>query len=167
MKEKEIRERIEQFLRKTARNIVVPASVGLGLGVAGCDSHTMSVRAADAGHGDAAVQVSDAAKSPQRDLAATTSDVAPPTPDTGDAAPASDLPLMAIPYIVALPPSDAAPEQAADGASEAGVPGPDATADADVPYPPLIYVFYMGRPTANDTAPPKTTAMPPVPPDKA
>jgi len=30
MKEKELRERIEQFLRKAARNVVVPASVGLG-----------------------------------------------------------------------------------------------------------------------------------------
>jgi hypothetical protein len=37
MNEKEIRERIDRFLRKTARNLVVPASVSLGLLLSGCD----------------------------------------------------------------------------------------------------------------------------------
>jgi hypothetical protein len=67
MKEKELRERIEQFLRKTARNVVVPASVGLGLGVSGCDQHALRAKAADAG-GDSAAQISDVAKVSTSDL---------------------------------------------------------------------------------------------------
>ena len=49
MKEKEIRERVEQFLKRTARNVVVPASLGLGLSLSGCEGNALRAGAADAG----------------------------------------------------------------------------------------------------------------------
>jgi hypothetical protein len=159
MKEREIRERIEHFLRATARNVVVPASVGLGLGVAGCDSHAMQARAADAGR-DSAVPVSDVAPASQPDGATA-------APEVGDTAPTSDLPLMAVPYLMVLPPDDAAPDQTRNGESEAGGPGPDAAVDAYVPYPPLIYIYYMGRPSTDAAAAPKPAPVPSAPRSKA
>jgi hypothetical protein len=36
MKEHDVRQRIESFLKRTAREVVIPASVGLGLVLAGC-----------------------------------------------------------------------------------------------------------------------------------
>jgi hypothetical protein len=118
MKEKELRERIEHFSRKTARNVVVPASVGLGLGVSRCDQHALRAKAADAG-GDSAAQVSDVAK-------VSTPDLPPSPPEARDATSPSDLPLMAVPYLMALPPDAVAPDQTRDGESEAGTQGPDA-----------------------------------------
>ncbi len=160
MKEKELRERIEQFLRKTARNVVVPASVGLGLSVSGCDQHALHATAADAG-GDSAAQVSDVAK-------VSTSDVPPSAPEVGDATSPNDLPLVAPPYLlVALPPDDVAPDQTRDVESEAGTQGPDAAADAYVPIPPLIYVFYMQRAETDAAAPPDAAAMLSASPEKA
>jgi hypothetical protein len=73
---------------------------------------------------------------------------------------------MAVPYLVALPPEDAPSDQTRDGESEAGAPGPDAAADAYVPYPPLIYIFYMGRAAADAAVAPKAAPAPPVPPEK-
>jgi hypothetical protein len=159
MKEKELRERIEQFLRKTARNVVVPASMGLGLGVSGCDQHTLRAKAADAG-GDSAAQVSDVAK-------VSTSDLPPAAPEVRDATSPSDLPLMAVPYLMALPPDAVAPDQTRDGESEAGTQGPDAAADAYVPIPPLIYVFYMQRAQTDAAAPPDAATTPSASPEKA
>jgi hypothetical protein len=109
MKEKDLRERIEQFLRKTARNVVVPASVGLGLSISGCDQHALHSKTADAG-GDSAAQITDAAK-------VSTSDLPPTAPEVRDATSPSDLPLMAVPYLMALPPADVAPDQTRDGES--------------------------------------------------
>jgi hypothetical protein len=159
MKEKELRERIEQFLRKAARNVVVPASVGLGLSVSGCDQHALHVKAADAG-GDLAAQVSDVAK-------VSTSDLPPAAPEVRDATSPSDLPLMAVPYLVALPPDDVAPDQTRDGESEAGTQGPDAAADAYVPIPPLVYIFHMQRAETDAAASPDAAATPSASPEKA
>src|SRR5208283_1902186 len=36
MKEQDVRHRIESFLKRTARDMIIPASVGLGLALAGC-----------------------------------------------------------------------------------------------------------------------------------
>jgi hypothetical protein len=49
MNEKKIRELVERFLKKTARNVVVPASMTLGISLAGCDSHALHGGVADAG----------------------------------------------------------------------------------------------------------------------
>jgi hypothetical protein len=38
MKEQDVRQRIESFLRRTARELIIPASVGLSLGLSGCGS---------------------------------------------------------------------------------------------------------------------------------
>ena len=36
MREQDIRQRIESFLKRTARELIIPASVGLSLGLSGC-----------------------------------------------------------------------------------------------------------------------------------
>jgi hypothetical protein len=36
MKEQDVRQRIESFLKRTAREMIIPASVGLGLALTGC-----------------------------------------------------------------------------------------------------------------------------------
>jgi hypothetical protein len=38
MKEQDVRQRIEGFLKRTARELIIPASVGLSLGLSGCGS---------------------------------------------------------------------------------------------------------------------------------
>jgi len=37
MKERDVRQRIESFLKRTARDVVVPASMGIGLALSGCE----------------------------------------------------------------------------------------------------------------------------------
>lgn len=115
MKEKEIRERVEQFLKRTARNVVVPASLGLGLSLSGCEGNALRAGARDAG--------SDAG----RVLA--------------DTAITQDLPAMYLVYLVMMP--DAAPDtRPADAESEAGSSRPDAGPDAgpDISSPPPPYM---------------------------
>jgi len=165
MKEKEVRTCIEQFLRATARNVVVPASMGLGL--AGCGSHALRAGAADAGR-DSAVQIADVA-APGPDAAP---DVGPGAPEIRDAAPESDLPLMAIPYIVAPPPSDAPADQPSDSESEAGVEPRDASARPEVLIPPIIYGVFIepvAEPKAAEPIPTildQASALPPGLPEK-
>ena len=86
MKEKDIRDRIARFLQKTARTVVVPASMGLGLSATGCDRHSLHGKGADAGP-DLVTQNRDAATNP---------------PDLADAATKDDLPLIAVPYLVVM-----------------------------------------------------------------
>jgi hypothetical protein len=145
MKEKEVRERIERFLKRTARNVVVPASLGLGLSLAGCDQHAFQGVAADAGP-DLAGQMADAVSqtadvsSKGPDLAeAGTKDVSSMGPDAADTG-KEDLPLMAVPYVVAMP-EDAAKAQPMDAESEAGTSRPDAKADLMAVYPVYIVAF--------------------------
>ena len=138
MTEKEIRERVEWFLKRTAQAVVVPATMGLGLSQAGCDSHSLHPAATDAaGLADAAAEV-------QRP----------------DAAVSSDLPQLHPPYLLVPPPDDASlspdlsdtgPEAGRDAQSEveseAGAQT-DAATDApartdvnlDLPYPPPPYL---------------------------
>jgi hypothetical protein len=101
MKEKDIRDRIARFLQKTARTVVVPASMGLGLSATGCDRHSLHGKGADAGP-DLVTQNRDAATNP---------------PDLADAATKDDLPLIAVPYLVVMV-EDAAADVTA-GAPEA------------------------------------------------
>jgi hypothetical protein len=80
---------------------------------------------------------------------------------------------MAIPYIVALPPSDAPADQPRDSESEAGVQPRDASAQPDVWIPPIIYGVFIEPvaepkaaelpiPTVSDQA----SALPPGLPEK-
>lgn len=115
MKEADIRDRIAQFLKRTARTVVVPASMGLGLSSTGCEGHSLHGRAADAG-GDSAAQNADGAT-----LA----------PDLADAATKNDLPEMLVPYLVMM-----APDAAADLAPDAG-DAQSLDAEADVKERPL------------------------------
>jgi len=39
MKEQDVRQRIEGLLKRTARELIIPASVGLSLGLSGCGSN--------------------------------------------------------------------------------------------------------------------------------
>ncbi len=174
MKEKEVRARIEQFLRTTARNVVVPASLGFGLTASGCDSHALHT-VVDAGR-DVVAHVSDATVAPDlRDAASELSLPNPPylaPPPPPDAA--NDLPIMAVPYLVVLPPDAAPPDQSGDTLeSEAGAHSADASPDEYVPLPPLIYVVFMqqqpglepsGRPEAKAS---DKVAQPPASPQKA
>jgi hypothetical protein len=130
MKEKEVRERIERFLKRTARNVVVPASLGLGFSLAGCEQHAFQGVAADAGR-DLAGQTADAVSQ--------TPDVSSMGPDVADAG-KEDLPLMAVPYVVAMP-EDAAKAQPMDAESEAGSSQPDAKADLRTVYPVYVVAF--------------------------
>jgi hypothetical protein len=98
MNEKDIRDRIGQFLKKTARTVVVPASVGIGLSSGACDGNGIK-QAGDAGLDSGTKQV-DAA---QVDAART-------GPDQPDAAIKYDIPLMMVPYVVAMSPDTAAPD---------------------------------------------------------
>jgi hypothetical protein len=137
MKEKEIRDRIEQFLRRTARTVVVPASVGLGLSVAACDRQTLNGGAADAGHDVSGVVADATAQSP---------DVAGTAPDSADAVFADDLPLIAVPYLLARVPEDAASDPAADGESEAGATDRDGRLADLLPNPPPPYLILPSMP---------------------
>jgi hypothetical protein len=130
MKEKDIRDRIARFLQKTARTVVVPASMGLGLSAAGCDRHSLYGKAADAGP----------------DLVAQNPDAATNAPDLADAATRADLPLIAVPYLVVMV-EDAAADVVADALQAQSV---DADRDAsallldvrpDISYPPPPYVI--------------------------
>jgi hypothetical protein len=47
MKEKDIRERIQTFLKNTVRHVVVPASMGIGLALIGCGSSDSSQKPDD------------------------------------------------------------------------------------------------------------------------
>jgi hypothetical protein len=143
MGEKEVRTCIEQFLRRTARNVVMPASVGLGLAASGCSSQTRHAGVADGGR-DTAAQISDVVGATP-DAAA---DVAPRAPEARDLAAESDLPLMAIPYIVALPQDAADAEPGRDSESEAGARRLDGGAEADVWIPPIIYGVFIQPPTS-------------------
>src|SRR5512133_1955348 len=129
MKEKEIRDRIARFLEKTARTVVVPASLGLGLSAAACDRTSLHGKAADAGP----------------DLVSQKKDAPTATPDLADDAIKNDLPQIMVPYVVAMLP-DAAPDVAADALETQGVDADrDATSvpldvRADIPYPPPPYL---------------------------
>jgi hypothetical protein len=142
MKEREIRDRIARFLQKTARTVVVPASVGLGLSAAGCDRHSLNGRLVD-GAADLLEHNSDALTNAP-DLAAREDTVA-----------RDDLPQIAVPYVVAML-EDAAAGVAADALEVQSV---DADGDAssslpdvepDIFYPPPAYLYLaraLGEPS--------------------
>ena len=166
MTEKEIRERVERFLRRTAEAVVVPATMGLGMSQAGCDHHSLEAHSADAG---AEVRRSDTAVN-------------------------SDLPDPLLPYLVMMPPDaadsssalpDTGPEAKQDlgseAQSEAGTPidaGDEAPARTDVssdlPFPPPPYLapppppdppsnLPDARPDTPDARPDAPDARPDVP----
>jgi hypothetical protein len=157
MKEHEIRQRIEGFLKRTARELVVPASMGLGLALVGCD-HTGIKVARDAAAETAQSVAPDAADAMlTRDSAANVPDVANPR-DFGinDDRPAldafkADLPRLIIPYGVRIEPDasvDAAAPNAdapdADaGAADAEVRAVDSGRDAGKADLPAILPPYM------------------------
>jgi hypothetical protein len=127
MKEKEIRERVEQFLKRTARNVVMPASLGLGLSISGCEGNALRARTTDAGGADAGRVLTDTAIT-------------------------QDLPAMYLVYLVMMP--DAAPDtRPADAETEAGSSRPDAGPDAgpDISSPPPPYM--VPPPPSEDAMP--------------
>ena len=134
MKEKEIRDRIARFLQKTARTVVVPASVGIGLSGTACDRHSLHRGPADAG----------------RDLVVQTPDAATNASDLADAAIREDLPLVLVPYLVVIV-EDAAADVAPDAGEAQGV---DADRDASPPPPDV-------RPDLLDPPPPYLVFIPP------
>ncbi len=131
MKEKQIRDRIQGFLKRTARTVVVPASVGLGLSVGACDGTSLRGRPADAA-GDLS-----------------SSDAAVVSPDTADARPdlqpidgapdarpdaQSDMAIPPPPYMVP-PIPDAGPDLPAIMPPYMA-PSPSPSPDGDTPAPP-------------------------------
>lgn len=154
MQEKDIRDRIARFLQKTARTVVVPASMGLGLSAASCDRHSLHGKAADAG-ADLVAQIPDAATNP---------------PDLADAATKNDLPLIAVPYLMVMV-EDAAADVVADALQAQSVDADrdafalPADAEADMFYPPPAYL-YLARALRE---PPDGAGQTPVlsPPDDA
>ena len=162
MKEKEIRDRIQGFLKRTACAVVVPASMGLGLGAGACDRTSLHGSPADAA----------------TDLSASLSDAAVTSPDAVVASPdlafAADLPELLPPYLVVMIP-DAQPDvQPIDGASDADA-RPDAQPDIATPPPPYM-VPDAGRDLPAVTppylapslsAPPSLGGAAPVPPTRS
>jgi len=136
MKEREIRDRIARFLQKTARTVVVPASVGLGLSAAGCDRHSLSARLADGG----------------ADLVDRRSDAPTNAPDLiarADAISRDDLPQIAVPYVVMLwdaagGAADALAAQSLDADGDASSALPDV--EPDIFYPPPAYLYLARAP---------------------
>ena len=111
MKEKEIRERVEQFLKRTARNVVVPASLGLGLSLSGCEGNALRARATDAGR------------------------------DLSDTAITQDLPAMYLVYLVMMPdaaPDTRPADTESEAGSSRPDAGPDARPDMASPPPPYM-----------------------------
>jgi hypothetical protein len=139
MKEKEIRERIERFLKRTAQTVVVPTTMGLGLSLSGCDGHSLRAGSADGGS-DTSAQVSDAATTPS------------------DTALALDLPPIYPPYLMISDMPDSAPEAKPDVESEAG----GGTLDASLPPDAPVYGVSF-PPTVADAAA-EAPLTPPMPP---
>jgi hypothetical protein len=111
MKEKEIRDRVEQFLKRTARNVVVPASLGLGLSLSGCEGKALRAGTADAGR------------------------------SVADTATTHDLPGMVLVYMVMMPDAapDTRPADTESEAGESRPDaGPDAGSDIASPPPPYM-----------------------------
>jgi hypothetical protein len=141
VKEKEIRERIERFLKKTARNLVVPASVGLSL--SGCDTHALRGGRADAGR-----------------------DVASQGADAADVANAADFPSVYPPYLLVIMPDAASKPGPADAESEAQAL-PDTRAEIPAPPPPYMVPPpppYMVPAPAPPLPPDPPPPLPPPPP---
>ncbi len=136
MNEKDIRDRIGQFLKRTARTVVVPASMGLGLSSTACNGNGLR-QAGDAG----------------LDTASTQADARLTSPDLAEEAVKFDVPLMMVPYVVAMAP-DAAADTTPDADSDAL---PDARADISSPPPP-----YLAPPPPQADAAPWKDARPDV-----
>jgi hypothetical protein len=138
VKEKEIRERIERFLKRTARNVVVPASVGLSL--SGCGTHALTSGHADAGR-----------------------DVASQRAETNDTANAPDLSYMALPYLIVMMPDAATdPRPSEPGPSDVeseARPLPEAGPEIPAVMPP-----YMIAPPPPYMVPAPAPPLPPEPP---
>jgi hypothetical protein len=134
MKEKEVRDRIARFLEKTARTVVVPATMGLGLAAAGCDGHALHGKAADAGP----------------DLVAQNADASTNAPDLADAVTEDDLPPVYPPYVVlmdlpdvAVVVADALEALSVDADRDALVP---ADVSRDFRFPPTPHTVPLVRP---------------------
>ena len=134
MKEADIRDRIAQFLKRTARTVVVPASLGLGLSSTGCEAHSLHGGAADAG----------------QDSAAQNADGPTLAPDLADAARKNDLPEMLVPYLVMMVPdagADMAPDagdaQSLDAESDVKGPSLDGRADIINVLPPYLAPSFL------------------------
>jgi hypothetical protein len=180
MKEQDVRQRIERFLKRTAREVVVPASVGLGLALSGCDHTGIQARTdaadtspsatTDAIVADATLGRDGAANSPD---AANRPDLRLPddvrlSPDTGQ----PDLPVSIPPYGVILRPDAGVDTSVPDAQSDAGAPdadvpdasadvrAPDARRDARQPDLPVILPPYMPPPPP-DAARDVSAVMPP------
>jgi hypothetical protein len=164
MKEKDIRERIEQFLKRTARNVVVPASVGLSL--AGCDHHALQGKPEK----DAGAQVGDAPNLSDTPTKNDLPELNPPYlvhlgPDAAadvDVAGNADLPQAVPPYIVVIPTDGGPDASAVDSEAEAArdaKSSPDF--NADIPSPPPPYI--VPAPPKQDAKVEDAVQPPPVP----
>jgi hypothetical protein len=172
MKEQDVRQRIESFLKRTAREVVVPASMGLGLALSGCDHTGIQARA------DAAADTSQSAATDGivadatlgRESAANSPDVANQpdlrlpgdvrlSPDTGQA----DLPVLIAPYMAILRLDAGVDASVPDTQSDAG------TSDADVPDASADVRTPDARPDARqaDLSTILPPYLPPPPPDAA
>jgi hypothetical protein len=146
MKERDVRQRIESFLKRTAREVVVPASVGIGLALSGCDRTGMKIG------GDAAADMSRSAR--DAGSAADAAVVNHPDMASQPDARQPDLPFIAPPYMAVFQPDArvaALPDVGAD------LNAPDASADVAGPE--------AGRDAARDMQQVIPPYMPPPQPD--
>ena len=192
MKEREIRQSIESFLKRTARELVVPASVGLGLALSGCERTAIQISpdatadVAQSAKPDGIVADTALAKESVVNRTDTASQPDSPLPDdarTALDALQADLPVLIIPYGVYIP-RDAGADTRVDAASpdarvDTGRPDgdaeasdtesdsrtPDARPDARQADLPLVMPPYLGAPRP-DAAQEMPAVMPPymVPP---
>ncbi len=143
MREREMRQRVERFLQIRLRNMLMPATLGLGLALGGCGSTTMD-SGDDGGHATAKdVATADQQLAPDADLseaggsARDTGMIAKymaPLPDAGADAQGAAALYMAPMYMAQqLPDSGPAVRYMAQQP-------PDAAADADIGHGVVIYM---------------------------
>jgi hypothetical protein len=106
MREQEMRQRVERFLQTRLRKMLMPATLGLGLAVAGCNSDGLNTS-------------DDGGSTANKDTGSQQSDVVPPTPMYMAQMPDSGAAMLymaqlpdsgvAVRYMAQLP-ADAAPD---------------------------------------------------------
>ncbi len=131
MNEKDIRDRIGQFLKRTARTVVVPASMGLGFSSTACSGNGLH-QAGDAGLDSGTKQA----------------DVMTASPDLAADALKYDVPIMMVPYVVAMLPDAAVDTTPASDADNDVLPD----ARTDISFPPPPYLAPPPRDAAADGA---------------
>ncbi len=104
MRESDMRERVRSFMQSRLRNLLAPATLGLGLAISGCSSDGLTDDDGGAPKKDTAAETRDSGThdngSPSVKYMAQMPDA---SPDVGGAAPAYMAPMYMAPDVTQLP----------------------------------------------------------------